>query len=100
MLDEAEKWINSRVNIFKKYGCDFDVVTPPSDAPAKSITLDFEITNKMCRIIFWETGFGHVEAINIDTEEVILDESFDPKEELNRQAPFQFLFDRVVNSSS
>lgn len=92
MLSEVNKWLDSPENIFKNKGCVFDISTPPPEAPVRSITLDFEVEKYLCRLIFWEEGYGHVEVLEINTGKTFKNESFDSKQELGSSVPFHILF--------
>ena len=63
MLSDVNKWLESPQNTFIKNGIVFEISTPPSEAPTRSITLDFEVEKYICRLIFWEEGYGHVEVL-------------------------------------
>lgn len=95
MLDKVLNWLRSDLNIFTVLGCIFDVVQSPEHADTQSVTVDFEINDNLCRLIFWETGNGHVEVIEIKSEKTLVDESFDIEAELEKFEPFKELAKRL-----
>lgn len=88
MLNKVLNWLRSDANIFVKSGCCFNVVQSLEGAEVKSIAADFEFSSYLCRIIFWETGVGHVEVIDIDSEVTFIDEPVDIEKEFGLEIPF------------
>ena len=88
MLKEVVNWIESKSNVFTMYGCEFEVLHSPEESETQSITVDFECENYYCRLIFWDAGYGHVEVVDVNTEETMLDQSFDVVEQLRTAKPF------------
>jgi hypothetical protein len=95
MLDNVVNWLRSELNIFYVLGCVFDIMQSPAQAEMHSITVDFELNGYLCRLIFWETGNGHIEVIEIENEKTFIDEIFDIKTEFAKAKPFNELAVRL-----
>lgn len=95
MLDKVLNWLRSELNVFALLGCVFDIMQSPEHADTHSVTVDFELNDKLCRLIFWETGNGHVEVIEINSEKTLIDESFDIDAEFAKAEPFKELAERL-----
>ncbi|KFI11666.1 hypothetical protein F0223_11575 [Vibrio coralliilyticus] len=89
MLKKVANWLESNENIFKEHGCQFEVLYSPEESKTKSMTIDFEYESYYCRLIFWDTGRGHAEFVDIETEVSIIDQSFDVSEQLETPKPFE-----------
>lgn len=95
MLDKVFNWLRSELNIFTLLGCIFDIMQSPENSDTRSVTVDFELNDKLCRLIFWDIGNGHVEVIEIDSEKTLIDESFDIDAEFAKAEPFKELAERL-----
>ncbi len=95
MLEKVFDWLHSELNIYTALGCIFDITQSPKHSEIKSITVDFELNDNLCRLIFWETGYGHIEAIDINSEKTLVDESFDIEIELAKTEPFKQFVERL-----
>lgn len=95
MLDNVVNWLRSELNIFFVLGCVFDIMQSPEQAEMRSITVDFEFNVYLCRLVFWETGNGHIEVIEIENEKTFIDESFDIEIEFAKAKPFSELAVRL-----
>lgn len=72
MLERYLSWIESESNVFKQHGCVLEITRSLTEADIKSVRADFEFNCFICRITFWDSGTGHVEVINMDSEETLL----------------------------
>lgn len=95
MLSKVLDWLSSELNVFSVLGCVFDITESPEYADMQSITVDFELNDNLCRLIFWETGSGHIEVIEIDSEKTLIDESFSIESEFSKENPFMYLAKRL-----
>lgn len=95
MLSNVEKWMNSNDNVFLMHGCEFNVSRSPKDSNPLSITIDFDFNTYFCRLIFWESEQGHIEILDIDTENTFMDEGFDIDATLKADIPFMELFEKL-----
>ncbi len=95
MLDKVLNWLRSELNIFTVLGCIFDIMQSPEQADMQSVTVDFELNDNLCRLIFWETGNGHIEVIEIESEKTLIDESFYLEVEFAKEEPFKELAERL-----
>lgn len=91
MLDKAFNWIHSDLNVFTILGCIFETIRSPEQAEVQSVAVDFELNSYLCRLTFWESGNGHIEVIEIDSEQTFMDEGFDLERELGKNEPFKEL---------
>ncbi|MCG7489772.1 hypothetical protein MHN79_09745 [Vibrio sp. Of14-4] len=95
MLEQITNWLKSNTNIFKQYGCKFEVSYSPQESDTKSITVDFEYNSYYCRLIFWDNDIGHIEVIDIESEKPTLDQSFTSKRQLETSKPFENFIEKM-----
>ncbi|BFM49940.1 hypothetical protein [Marinomonas sp. THO17] len=89
MLQKVLDWLNSDANVFTMLGCIFEIMRAPEHADTQSITVDFDFNSYFCRLTFWDSGQGHIEILNGDSEETVMDESFDIESVLGQEKPFE-----------
>lgn len=76
MIDAFEKWVVAHGNDFKEQGFVYEVTKSPLDISNPSVRVDFDNDKYLSRITVWSTGECKLEAIDIETEDTILDRFF------------------------
>ncbi|MCP4494115.1 MAG: hypothetical protein GY820_43455 [Gammaproteobacteria bacterium] len=98
MLKIIEKWLESDVNFLRQYGCEFEVSRPPKATETQSITIDFDLNQYFCRLVFWDSGYAHIEVMGIESGKTFIDTSFDLTEELKAGVLFEDVFKKRIGS--
>lgn len=91
MLQKVLDWLRSDENIFMMLGCVFEIMRSPENADGQSITVDFDLNKYYFRLTFWDSGSGHVEVLETDSEATIVDEGFDIDTVFGSEKPFEEL---------
>ncbi len=97
MIKKVLDWLTSDKNIFTMLGCIFEIMRAPEHAEVQSVTIDFDLNNYFCRLTFWDSGQGHMEVLNSETEETVIDEAFDAKSMMNADKPFEELAKKLAD---
>ncbi|OMH38973.1 hypothetical protein [Motiliproteus sp. MSK22-1] len=91
MLQKVLDWLKSDKNIFMMLGCVFEIMRSPEHADSQSITVNFDLNKYFCRLTFWDSGSGHIEVLETDSEATIVDEGFDIDAVFSSEKPFEEL---------
>ena len=76
MIDAFENWIAANSDNFKKKGLQYEVIKSPLDIDKPSVRIDFDSDKYVSRIVVWSTGECNMEALDIKSEQSVIDKYF------------------------